>query len=192
MSHIHQPLLIRALVDTGGTATLPSLHKTFCCRMRVRYSFMRNGLKKMSLKGLARHGVVKADGQVVTLDLPHLTLQQQAQIRMICEQKLQSYVQKRGLGIWDCRLLDTEPVPDSLRYSVLKTSSGRCPLCGITKDERPLDVDHIKPRSRGGKTELSSLQTRSAQSATDRNATRTTPISGQSFSRTAILTLSIL
>jgi 5-methylcytosine-specific restriction endonuclease McrA len=40
----------------------------------------------------------------------------------------------------------------------LKASGGRCALCGITKDERPLDVDHIIPRSRGGKHELANLQ----------------------------------
>ena len=31
-------------------------------------------------------------------------------------------------------------------------------MCGATKNERPLDVDHIKPRSRGGKTTLDNLQ----------------------------------
>ena len=31
-------------------------------------------------------------------------------------------------------------------------------MCGISAKERPLDVDHIKPRSRGGKNELVDLQ----------------------------------
>ncbi|MGO9017181.1 MAG: HNH endonuclease [Syntrophobacteraceae bacterium] len=34
----------------------------------------------------------------------------------------------------------------------------KCALCGATKNERPLDVDHIKPRSRGGKTVRENLQ----------------------------------
>jgi len=57
------------------------------------------------------------------------------------------------------RLLDEEPIPDSLRYLVLKAAGGRCcQLCGIAVKERPLDVDHIIPRSRGGNTELANLQ----------------------------------
>jgi diadenosine tetraphosphate (Ap4A) HIT family hydrolase len=67
-------------------------------------------------------------------------------------------VQKRGIGIWDYRLLDEEPIPDSLRFLVLKAAGGRCQLCGISAKERPIDVDHIIPRSRGGKTELANLQ----------------------------------
>jgi ATP adenylyltransferase len=67
-------------------------------------------------------------------------------------------VQKRGIGIWDYRLLDEEPIPDTLRYPVLKAAGGRCQLYGIAAKERPLDVDHIIPRSRGGNTELANLQ----------------------------------
>jgi hypothetical protein len=49
---------------------------------------------------------------------------------MLCEQRLQSFVQKRGIGIWDYRLLDEEPIPGSLRFQVLKAAGGRCQLCG--------------------------------------------------------------
>jgi diadenosine tetraphosphate (Ap4A) HIT family hydrolase len=55
-------------------------------------------------------------------------------------------------------MLDTDPIPDSIRYQVLVESGGRCALCGATKNERPLDVDHIKPRSRGGLTVRENLQ----------------------------------
>ena len=37
-----------------------------------------------------------------------------AEIKKICEERLQEYVKRRGVGIWDYRLLDTEPVPDLL------------------------------------------------------------------------------
>ena len=94
----------------------------------------------------------------MTLNTAKLTLEQKAQVKMICEKKLQEYVTKRGLSIWDYRLLDKDPIPDSLYYRVLKESGSRCALCGVTKKERPLHVDHIKPRSRGGKTEYENLQ----------------------------------
>lgn len=49
---------------------------------------------------------------------------------------------------------------DSLRYDVMKRDGFRCKLCGATaKDGVKLHVDHIKPVSRGGKTEMSNLRT---------------------------------
>ena len=97
-------------------------------------------------------------GLVVSLNVRKLTFEQKAHIKMICEKKLQEFIVNRGLGIWDYRLLDSSPVPDSLYYNVLKDSNGKCALCDATKNERPLQVDHIKPRSKGGMTEHENLQ----------------------------------
>lgn len=55
----------------------------------------------------------------------------------------------RGLG---------RSVPPSLRYLVLARDQ-RCLLCGATKDDTRLHVDHIVPWSKGGATELDNLQT---------------------------------
>ena len=158
MSHVYQPLLVRALVDAGGTATVRQLAQVFLAQDESQLLYYEKRIKEMPLKVLKRHEVITSDGQLVSLSAKNLTLQQKAHIRMICEQRLQSFVQKRGIGIWDYRLLDEEPIPDSLRFLVLKAAGGRCQLCGISAKDRPLDVDHIIPRSRGGKTELANLQ----------------------------------
>jgi 5-methylcytosine-specific restriction endonuclease McrA len=51
-------------------------------------------------------------------------------------------------------------VPPGLRYEVLKRDGGRCVLCGNSKKEGvKLHVDHILPRSKGGKDTLDNLQT---------------------------------
>jgi 5-methylcytosine-specific restriction endonuclease McrA len=51
-------------------------------------------------------------------------------------------------------------VPPGLRYEVLKRDGGRCVLCGNSKKEGvKLHVDHIVPRSKGGKDTLDNLQT---------------------------------
>jgi diadenosine tetraphosphate (Ap4A) HIT family hydrolase len=158
MSHVYQPLLVRALVDSGGTATLRQLAQAFLAQDESQLLYYEKRIKEMPLKVLKRHGIIEADGQLVSLTVSKLSLEQKAHIRMLCEQRLQSFVQKRGIGIWDYRLLDEEPIPDGLRFQVLKGAGGRCQLCGISAKERPLDVDHIIPRSRGGKTELANLQ----------------------------------
>lgn len=48
-----------------------------------------------------------------------------------------------------------------LRYSVLKRDGFRCVLCGrgIADGARCLEVDHIQPVSKGGRTELPNLRT---------------------------------
>jgi diadenosine tetraphosphate (Ap4A) HIT family hydrolase len=158
MSHIYQPLLIKTLIDSGGSATLRQLSLAFLCQDESQIIYYEDRIKQMPLKVLGKHGIVSRDGDLVTLNIEKLTLEQKAQVKMICEKKLQEYVSKRGLSIWDYRLLDRNPIPDQDYYRVLKESGGKCALCGTTKNERPLHVDHIKPRSMGGKTEYSNLQ----------------------------------
>jgi diadenosine tetraphosphate (Ap4A) HIT family hydrolase len=46
----------------------------------------------------------------------------------------------------------------TLRYEVLKRAHGRCEACGISNQERALQVDHITSRSKGGLNDLSNLQ----------------------------------
>lgn len=45
-----------------------------------------------------------------------------------------------------------------MRYRVLKEAKFRCELCGISAEQKALDVDHIIPRNRGGKTIFENLQ----------------------------------
>lgn len=158
LSHVYQPVLIRSLVDAGGQATLRQLAQAFLAQDESQLLYYEDRIKKMPFKVLKKHGVVEGHGDLVSLTTKKLDLQQRARIRMLCEQRLQDFVHKRGLGVWDYRLLESDPVPDSLRYEVLKAADGRCALCGISSQERPLQVDHIKPRSRGGTNSLENLQ----------------------------------
>jgi hypothetical protein len=48
----------------------------------------------------------------------------------ICQQKLGAFLKQWGLGTWDYRLLETDPVPSDIRYQVLAAYNGRCALCG--------------------------------------------------------------
>jgi diadenosine tetraphosphate (Ap4A) HIT family hydrolase len=158
LSHIYQPLLIKTLVESGGVATVRQLAGSFLAHDESQLLYYENTLKKMPIKVLTSHGILKREGELVTLGVKKLTLEQKAEIKMLCEQRMQEYVAARGLSIWDYRMLDDSPVSDSLAYRVLKEAKGRCALCGATKDDRPLDIDHIIPRSKGGKTVYENLQ----------------------------------
>lgn len=168
MSHVYQPLLIRALVDSGGYATVRQLARAFLVEDESQLVFYERVIRRMPAHVLQKHGVVSIDmlaggGEILSLNTEKLSFEQENAIRQACNERLNEFLNDRGLGTWDSRLLDRDPVPDSLRFMVLKESGGRCALCGATKHERPLDVDHIVPRSRwhpslGNVNDMSNLQ----------------------------------
>jgi ATP adenylyltransferase len=156
MSHVYQPLLVRTLAEAGGAATLRQLALAFLAADEAQIRWYEDRIKKMPLPVLRRHGVVERDGDLVRLNAPKLTLEDRARVKAACETKIQEFVARRGLGAWDYRLIEVDPVPESIRYRVLARSKGRCDLCH--SNERPLQVDHITPRSKGGTNEETNLQ----------------------------------
>jgi len=150
MSHIYQPLLIKALVEAGGSATLRQIALNFLVQDESQALYYEDRIRSMPVPVLLKHGVISRAKDLVSLSVEKLSFVQKAHIKALCEKRLQEFVKKKGLAIWDYRMLETDPIPDSIRYQVLMESNGRCALCGATKKERPLDIDHIKPRSKGG------------------------------------------
>ncbi len=158
MSHIYQPLLIRTLVDTGGTATLRQVAMAFLDRDESQVRYYEERIKKMPLPVLKRHGVVEREGDLIRLNVAHLSYEQRAELIVLCEQKLGEFIKNRGMATWDYRLIETDPVPGDVRYRVLAAAKGRCALCGATSRERRIEVDHVVPRSKGGSNDIANLQ----------------------------------
>jgi hypothetical protein len=156
MSHVYQPLLIRTLLMAGGTATLRQVAVAFLMEDESQIAFYEERIKRMPLPVLRRHGIVRRDGDLLSLEAPKLTFQQAAALRALCERRIGEFLDARGVSPWDYRMLEVDLVPTSARYEVLRRAGGRCQLCHTT--ERPLHVDHIVPRSKGGTNELSNLQ----------------------------------
>lgn len=63
-------------------------------------------------------------------------------------------------GIWDslCRV-ERGKVSNKLRFEILERDGYKCRYCGRGKDECSLQIDHIKPISKGGKSTYDNLQT---------------------------------
>jgi len=158
MSHVYQPVIIRALVQAAGKSTIRHLAQTLLLEDESQLLFYEKRLKEMPLKILKKRGVISVDGDLVMLSAPGLSLEQRSEIRGLCEERLKEFVSKRGISTWDYRMLEDDPVPDSLRYRILKKAGGRCALCGASKKETTLHIDHILPRSRGGSNDESNLQ----------------------------------
>ena len=158
MSHVYQPLLIRALVDSGGSATIRQLAQDFLKQDESQLIYYEKRIKEMPAKILAKHGVIDKQDDLLSLTVKRLTLEQKAEIRKICDQKLQDFIIKNGISIWDYRLIDNDGINDVLRFRILKEAKGRCALCGASNKDVPLHIDHIFPRSKGGKTVYENLQ----------------------------------
>jgi len=158
LSHIYQPLLIKSLIDAGGYATVRQLAMIFVGYDEALLQQYERTLKKMPIKVLRKHEIIETDGMLVSLNVKKLSMLEKAEIKKICDEKIQDYIIKRGLSIWDYRLLDLNPVRDSLRYRLLKESKGKCALCGASNKDTVLDIDHIIPVSKGGKTVYENLQ----------------------------------
>ena len=58
-SHIYQPVLIRALVEAGGKATLRQLAQVFVSQDESQLQFYERRIKGMPVKVLGKHGVVE-------------------------------------------------------------------------------------------------------------------------------------
>ena len=76
----------------------------------------------------------------------------------LCIGKIDQYVESRGDRIWSHRRKSSGYISGTLRYEVLKRAKFRCELCGISADEKALEVDHIVPRNSEGTDDLSNLQ----------------------------------
>jgi diadenosine tetraphosphate (Ap4A) HIT family hydrolase len=157
MSHIYQPLLIRLLVESGGASTVRDLALRFVTYDEAELREMEGILKKMPVPVLKKHGFVDRSGELVSLNVKVSDLKDKARILRACETRLADYLEKKGENIWSYKWI-ANPVRNSIRYKVLADGNHRCALCGVSVQDRPLDVDHIIPKSLGGKSTYENLQ----------------------------------
>ena len=63
-------------------------------------------------------------------------------------------------GIWDsiCRV-ERGKVSNKMRFSIYERDGYRCRICGRTERDDDLEIDHIKPIAKGGKSTYDNLQT---------------------------------
>jgi 5-methylcytosine-specific restriction endonuclease McrA len=75
-----------------------------------------------------------------------------------CQKRLDDFLEQRGDSVFRHRDKTTGAISGTLRYEILKAAGFRCELCGISADEKALQVDHILPRNHGGSDDLSNLR----------------------------------
>lgn len=160
MSHIYQPVMIKTLIRNGGAASLRQIAAEFLTQDESQLEYYEEITKAMPGKVLAKHHLVEKIDNTYSLvpDVSELSKEEKAEIIRLCDEAVDKYLTKRGKAAYDHRRQALGYVSGSLRYEVLKRSGGRCDLCGISKDEAAIEVDHILPRIHGGLDELENLQ----------------------------------
>ena len=144
MNHVYQPLMIRALLEAGGSASIRQLANLFLAEDEGQIRYYERIIRRYPVPVLKRHRIVTMNDGTVSLNIQDLDDQSRTQLKDICDQKIGEFMTARGDGIFR---LSGSPVSSGTRLKILEDSGGRCALCGVTNKEMPMDVDHIVPRS---------------------------------------------
>jgi ATP adenylyltransferase len=160
MSHIYQPVMIKELLKRGGKASIRHIAAAFLARDASQLEYYEQITKNMPGKVLTKHGIVQRDGDSyrLTTDLSSLARQERTELIRLCDAAINNYLDKRGAAVYDHRRAALGYLSGSLRFEVLKRAGFRCELCGISANERAIEVDHIVPRKYGGKDDITNLQ----------------------------------
>jgi len=159
MSHIYQPVMIKALLEQGGKAADKEIAKEIAKYDQSQIEYYQKITNNMVGRVLRNHQVVsKSQNSYCIEGFQNLTSQQIADLIQICDQKLDDYIRKRGQRIWEHRRNVRGYISGSIKYEVLKRAQFRCELCGISADEKALEVDHIEPKNLGGEDSINNYQ----------------------------------
>jgi len=158
MMHIYQPVMIKTLIQSNGKATARKIAKEFLVKDQSQIDYYTEITNNMPGKVLRKNKIVEYNNKNFELDLSEISKEQRADLITICDGKIAEYEEKYGKKIWKHRARDSRIISGSIRYKVLTAAKNRCELCGIHKDEKALDVDHIVPRNKGGPNVIENMQ----------------------------------
>lgn len=160
MSHIYQPVMIKTIIESEGRASAAAIAKELVIYDGSQVEYYEKIVKAMPARVLKKNGVVKQVGKGYELSLAfdRLSRAQKRELMSLCDARLRDYIAKRGKKIWQHRLLSERAISGSVRYEVLKNAGFRCQLCGVSAEERALEVDHIIPRNLKGVDALDNYQ----------------------------------
>ena len=160
MSHIYQPVMLKVLLENGGRASRKTIAQAFLNEDRSQIEYYDRIVRDMPGRVLSNHGIVERVGDDFRLTeaFSDLNYDERQSLISECKNKLNEYLEQRGMAPWQHRKKSSGYVPGSLRYDIIRRAKGRCEACGIGAEERALEVDHIVPRNKNGTDDPSNLQ----------------------------------
>ena len=153
-------LTLIELIKGNGKASGSNIAKSFLSYDETQIDYYKKITTLMPFKYLSKHlNEIKKSKDNYSFEDFDLEESQKDELIKICSSKLESYIKKRGIKkIFGHRTLASGVISGSVRYKVLLRAKNRCESCGISNKEKALEVDHIIPRTKGGKDELSNFQ----------------------------------
>lgn len=159
MQHVYQPIMLMELLKNSGQATEAQIARVFLSLDPIQQKYYENKVRNMVGTVLKNNSITDRQKSIHhLLGFETLNQDQIDTLLKLCETKLTEEAAKRGDSYWKHRATDREPVSGSIRYEVLKRANQRCECCGVSIDDKPIDVDHIVPRSLGGANSINNYQ----------------------------------
>ena len=160
MAHIYQPAMLVELLQNGGQASVIEISKALLSRDVSQIEYYKQITKNMVGRVLTKNrGITDKDGNTYSIKgFEELGSEEVEILINLCIGKIDEYVGDRGDRIWSHRKKSSGYISGTLRYEILKRAKFRCELCGISAEDKALEVDHIVPRNSGGTDDLSNLQ----------------------------------
>lgn len=147
MTDLYQPVIIRELLLHEGVRTKSELAAILASYDTSVQEYYEKIVMRWPKITLTKHGIVDYErkGSVFRLSVcPDSPAQRQEAVHL-CEEKIAGWLNKKSSAD------PTVKANASIRYTVLREARGKCQLCGIAAEVRPIDIDHIVPRAKADK-----------------------------------------
>lgn len=159
MSHIYQPVMIKALLLRNGKASKTEIAEEILRYDPSQVEYYESIVNNMVGRVLRNHDVVRKEKNDFYLtDFDSISPEDLNELVRLCDIKILEYLKKRGEGVWQHRSKNRSYISGSVKYKVLKRAGFRCELCGISASEKALEVDHIEPKNLGGEDSINNYQ----------------------------------
>jgi len=120
MSHVHQPVMLRTLIDKGGKAAVSEVAQALLAEDQAQLDYYREITKRMPGAVLRRRGVIDyQDGAYSILGFDEMTAAERHEIIALCQAKVDAFLEKRS-DPWSHRRKSAGYVSGALRYEVLR------------------------------------------------------------------------
>ena len=160
MSHIYQPVFIKALLENNGSISASKVAKDILSYDSSQIEYYEDITRKMPAEVLKKRGIIKGTAKAYELsdEFNSLTVSEARLLISYCDKRLAEYLLDNGDKPFYHRKRASGVLSGSVKYEVLRKAKSKCELCGISNNEKALEVDHIIPRNKGGSDDISNLQ----------------------------------
>ena len=160
MSQVYQPVMLMELLKNKGESSVIQIAQAILDKDPTQIEYFSEIVKNMVGKVLTKNrGITEKNGNTYSLiGASELSSEQVNELIELCKFKIHEFETKRGDAVWQHRKRGHRPISGSVRYEVLSRAKFKCELCGISADEKNIEVDHIFPKSLGGKDDLANYQ----------------------------------